>query len=68
MDNKDYPKVRREALKQGWTLEQTKSGERFLSPDGTTTAGWHEGHRSSGPHALDAFVRQLRKGGFRWPR
>jgi hypothetical protein len=67
MDNRDYPHVRRAAVRQGWLVHPTKHGERFLSPDGRTTAGWHTTHASSDPHALDALIRQLRKGGFRWP-
>lgn len=65
MDNKEFRKVRRQAVKQGWTLTPTAQGEMFLSPDDQMQVAWHVAHASSDPHALDAFVRQLRKGGFR---
>ena len=65
MDNKDYRKVRKSARKQGWIVEPTSSGEMFFSPDGQKQVVWHTAHASSDPHALDAFVRELRKGGYR---
>ena len=65
MDNKDYRKVWRQAARQGWTVSQTSEGGMFLSPDGVTQVAWHTAHASSDPHALDAFVRQLLKGGYR---
>lgn len=68
MDKGDYPKVRRAAVKQGWRVERTAQGEMFYSPDGRSQALWHTAHASSDRHALDAHVRRLRKGGFRWPR
>jgi hypothetical protein len=36
----------------------------FLSPDGSSKVAWHRAHASSDPHALDGFVRQLRRAGF----
>ncbi len=64
MDNKEYPKVRKAARKQGWKIEPIKSGEMFYSPDLQTKVPWHFAHSSSDPHALDGFVRELRKAGF----
>lgn len=63
MDNKDYPKVRKAARKQGWRVEPTEHGEMFYSPDGSTKVAWHQSHSSSDPHALDALVRRLRATG-----
>lgn len=65
MNNKHYRKIRKQATRQGWNVNQTSEGEMFLSPDGVTRVAWHMAHASSDPHALDAFVRQLRKGGYR---
>jgi len=67
MDNKEYPDVRKEAIRQGWLVVPTRLGERFLGPDGITTANWHRAHASLSPRALDWLVRDLRKGGFVWP-
>ena len=68
MDNREYPRVRREALRQGWDVRPTRHGERFRPPDGSTVLVWHRAHRSSDPHALDALVRDLRRtGSFEWP-
>jgi hypothetical protein len=68
MDNREYPKVRAEAVRQGWVVRPTRRGELFLSPDGRTAIAWHAAHRSSDPHALDSLVRALRRtGGFQWP-
>ena len=64
MDNKDYPKARRAALKQGWRVEPTATGERFLAPDGIGMATWHRRHASSDPHALEEFIRRLVRAGF----
>jgi len=67
MDNKDYPKVRKAALKQDWRVESVAQGEMFFSPEGSTTVTWHRQHRSSSPYALDRFVRELRRSGFKYP-
>jgi len=68
MDNKDYRKVRSEALRQGWAVRPTRLGEMFGSPDGRTAIAWHAAHRSSDPHALDSLVRALKRTGqFTWP-
>ncbi|HET7234975.1 MAG TPA: hypothetical protein VFK59_00920 [Actinomycetota bacterium] len=64
MDNKDYPKVRREALRQGWRVIPIANGELFLAPDGVGKATWHRRHASSHPHALDDLVRRLKQAGF----
>lgn len=63
MDNKDFPKVRKAASRQGWVPEPTADGEMFYAPDGSTKVAWHHAHASSDPHALDAFVRRLRATG-----
>jgi hypothetical protein len=65
MDNKEYPKVRKAAIRQGWRPKPTKDGEMLLSPDGVTKAHWHK--TPSDHRALDNFMRDLRKGGFKWP-
>ncbi|MGH2596836.1 MAG: hypothetical protein ACRDH7_12840 [Actinomycetota bacterium] len=65
--DKEFVKVRKEAERQGWRVEPTADGEMFFSPDGTTMAAWHTGHASSDPNALKAHIRNLKKGGFRWP-
>jgi hypothetical protein len=68
LDNKDFPKVRKAAMKQGWISERTAAGEVFYAPDGSTKVAWHSAHASSDPHALDAFVRRLRAtGSFVYP-
>lgn len=64
MDNREYKKVRKAALAQGWTVRDTKKGEIFFSPDGKSIAPWHRAHASSNPHALDSFIRRLEAGGF----
>ena len=66
MDNKDYPKVRRAAIKQGWRCVATKYGEMLLSPDGTYGQAIDRLHRSSDQHALDRIVRDMRRHGFVW--
>jgi hypothetical protein len=67
MNNRDYPKVRRAAQKQGWRPIPTAKGEMLLAPDGLTKVTWHRAHRSSDPSALDALVRDMKRAGFRWP-
>lgn len=67
MDKREFPKIRKAAKRQGWVIRQTRDGEMFYSPDGTTKVAWHAAHGSSDPHALEAFVRQLKKGGFWLP-
>ncbi len=67
MDNRDYPKVRKAARKQGWRVEATTEGEMLYAPDGQSKIVWHTAHASSDPHALDSLVREMRKSGFRWP-
>ena len=65
MENRDYLKVRREALRQGWRIVSIKSGERLLSPDGLHSATWHK--TPSKQNAMRRFVGDLRRGGFEWP-
>jgi hypothetical protein len=68
MDNRDYSKVRTEAVRQGWVVRPTRRGEVLHAPDGQTAIAWHTAHRSSDPHALDSLVRALKRTGqFRWP-
>lgn len=62
----DYREVRREAIRQGWTIERRKKGEMFKSPDGSMQWMWHL--TPSDVNAIRAFVRKLEKGGFKWPR
>jgi len=62
----DYREVRREAIRQGWTVERRKKGEMFKSPDGVTQVMWHS--TPSDVNAIHRLVRRLRKGGFQWPR
>jgi hypothetical protein len=64
---KDYGKVRKEAIRQGWRVEATSDGEMFYSPDGSSKAAWHAAHASSDPNALKAHIRTMKKGGLRWP-
>ena len=68
MDNKEWPKVRKAAVQQGWTLVSTKKGEQLRSPDGTGMVTLDQMHGSSDPHALDQTVRRMRKHGFVPPR
>jgi hypothetical protein len=65
MENRDYLKIRREALRQGWRARAIKSGEMLLSPDGIHAATWHR--TPSAQDAIKRFVRELRLGGFVWP-
>jgi hypothetical protein len=67
MASKEYAKVRKEAEKQGWRVESTADGEMFFSPDGVSKAAWHHAHGSSDPNALKAHIRNMKRGGFRWP-
>ena len=62
----NYREVRREAIRQGRTIERRKNGEMFKSPDGSRQAMWHL--TPSDVNAIRAFVRRLEKGGFKWPR
>jgi hypothetical protein len=66
MDNKDYPKVRKEAQRQGWIVKPTRKGEMFYSPDGATMVLWH--HTPSDHRALANHIAKLRRAGFSWPR
>ena len=68
MDNKDYRRVKKAAIRQGWRIKPVADGEMFYSPNDAVQALWHTAHSSSDPKALDAHVRRLRRGGFRWPR
>ena len=65
MDNRDYPKVRREAVRQGWRVESKRNGELFLAPDGRGKAMWH--FTPSDHRALNNLVRHLKASGFVWP-
>ena len=64
MDNKDFAKVRKAALKQSWRVVPIASGELFLAPDGVGMATWHRRHASTHPHALDDLVRDMKRAGF----
>jgi hypothetical protein len=67
MDNREYPKVRRAAQRQGWSVVPTAHGEMLLAPDGRSKVMWHRAHTSSDPNALNSLVRDMRRMGFRWP-
>ncbi len=60
----NFREVRREALRQGWIVEQRTKGEMFRSPDGRTQVMWHS--PPSDVNAIRQFVRRLEKGGFVW--
>ncbi len=62
----DYRQVRREAIRQGWTVERRKKGEMFKSRDKVTQVMWHS--TPSDVNAIRDLVRRLEKGGFEWPR
>ena len=62
----DYREVRREAIRQGWTVERRTEGEMLKSPDGSKQVMWHA--TPSDVNAIRQFVRRLQKGGFKWPR
>jgi hypothetical protein len=64
---KDFKDVRKEAERQGWRTEQTKSGHwRFIPPDPTkpmvVTSSTPSDHRT-----LMNFIAELRRKGFVWP-
>lgn len=65
MDNTDYPKVRKAATKQGWSVESKADGEMFFSPDGVSKAHWL--FTPSDRNAIKSFMRDLKRGGFIWP-
>lgn len=65
MDNREYPKVRKEAERQGWTFKPTRKGEMLLAPDGETSVLWH--HTPSDHRALDNTVTRMRRAGFEYP-
>ncbi len=68
MDNNRWPRVRKEAERQGWEVERTEKGYQLRSPDGATVVTMDAFHASSDPHALDRTVRRMqRQGGFLWP-
>lgn len=62
-----YAKVRKEAIRQGWRVQPTANGEMFFSPDDVSKAAWHTAHGSSDPNAVNSLIRNMKKGGFRWP-
>jgi hypothetical protein len=64
---KDFKSVRREAVRQGWTVDETRNGHwKFTPPDRTKpivyAAGTPLDHR-----ALDNLISQLRRSGLIWP-
>jgi hypothetical protein len=63
MDNKDFPKVRKAARRQGWHVEATSDGEMFYSPDGRSKALWH--HTPSDRNAMKAFRAPTQEGRLR---
>jgi len=65
MDNREYPKVRKEAERQGWKVKSTRKGEMLLAPDGVTSVMWH--HTPSDHRALDNTVTKMRRAGFEYP-
>jgi hypothetical protein len=68
MDNKQWPKVRKEAEQQGWTVTNTRSGYQLLSPDGASIVTMDALHASSSPWALKHTARNMKRTGqFRWP-
>jgi len=62
MDNREYPKVRKEAEPQGWRLKPTRDGEMWLAPDDQTKILWH--FTPSDHQTLDNHVSKLRRAGF----
>jgi len=67
MDDRDWPRVRRAAERQGWVVDETRNGVALRSPDGTTTVIMDRLRASSDEHALDRTVRRMRRPGFMWP-
>lgn len=67
MDNRDWPKVRRGAERQGWAVEETRNGFVLKSPDGDSIVAMDRLHTSSDQHALDWTVRRMQRAGFSWP-
>ena len=65
MDNREYPKVRKEAERQGWRVKETRKGEMLLAPDGQTSVLWH--HTPSDHRALDNTVAKMKQAGFEYP-
>jgi hypothetical protein len=58
--------ILRAARRQGWTIEKTKKGLRFVPPDPTKEAvQWH--HTPSDVRAIWHFVALMRRSGFQWP-
>ncbi len=62
----DMREIKREALLQGWRIEETKKGLRFVPPDPTKEAvQWHG--TPSDVRAIKNFLALMRRSGFQWP-
>ena len=61
---KDLRKLLQEAEKQGWRVVQVKMGYQLLAPDGIHIVTIH--HTPGDHRALDNYIADMRKYGFRW--
>lgn len=63
----DIRKIEKEAKRQGWRVEPTKKGHvRFVPPDPTKSIVIFSGTPSD-RRAINNFVGEMRRQGFRWP-
>lgn len=63
--DKDFKKVRKEAVKQGWRVEMTKNGHwRLYAPGGENTV--HAPGTPSDHRGLKNTIAQMRRYGFKW--
>ncbi len=62
----DFRDIKREAFGQGWRIEETKKGLRFVPPDPAQEAvQWHG--TPSDQRAIRNFLALMRRSGFQWP-
>jgi hypothetical protein len=62
---KEYRKVVKEALRQGWRLEETKKGFRLLAPNGVGSVVF-DTTESDTSRAVKATISRMRPHGFVW--
>lgn len=65
--SKDFKSIQKAAKDQGWEFSQTRNGHwKFIPPDKSKPIVYTSGTPSD-RRALDNFIGQMRRSGFRWP-
>jgi hypothetical protein len=67
MDNREWPKIRRAAERQGWLVEETKHGYMLKSPDGGFSSGHGSVPRVDRPARRRSHGSTDAAAGFLWP-